>query len=251
VSPSLRARNGAISPSLLPEALRQSPEQQSARVPDEAHVSVPEMQLPPSAQRVSAAPVPVGPPPPPSEGPTQLLSNQSSINADEEYSRDEDMLNQFIKLHPMLSMEATTSRTMQLVAGMLEKAHVRIPDLEEVGKAHDDQFFSEAKAEIGERPCVCGQRCLANHMAKIRYGPDTDKGFVCKEFLLPGQLKDFLEGKGLPPVQQKCLLCSRYWLVRATPTALFPCACLFPWRLTHVAVFLCAELRLHPGKCPF
>lgn len=108
--------------------------------------------------------------------------------------------------------EATTSRTLQLVSGMLEKAHVRIPDLEEVGKEHDDQFLSEAKAEIGERPCVCGQRCLANHMAKIRYGPDTNKGFVCKEFLLPSQLRDFLDGKGLPPVQQKCLLCSRYWM---------------------------------------
>jgi len=95
---------------------------------------------------------------------------------------------------------------------MLEKAHVRIPELEEVGKAHDDQFLSEAKSEIGERPCVCGQRCLANHMAKVRYGPATNKGFVCKEFLLPSQLRDFLDGKGLPPVQQKCLLCSRYWL---------------------------------------
>ena len=101
---------------------------------------------------------------------------------------------------------------MQLVAGMLEKAHVHIPDLEEVGKTHDDQFLCPANASIGERSCVCGERCLANHMAKIRYGPDTKKGFVCKEYLLPSQLKDFLGGNGLPKIQQKCLLCSRYWL---------------------------------------
>jgi hypothetical protein len=69
-------------------------------------VSIPEMQLPPSSQRAVSAPVPVGPPPSPSEGSAQLLSNESTINADEEYSRDEELLNQFIKLHPMLSMYA-------------------------------------------------------------------------------------------------------------------------------------------------
>ena len=277
VSPSLQARDGSISPSLLPEALRQSPEQQPQSSPEAMQVSMPEIQLPPSSHRSSSAPVPVGPPPSPSEGSARLLSSESTINADEEYSRDEELLNQFIKLHPMLSMyaprpsnshtleppfactgihrgkllvgwknsvpclwevydltflcaphfrrEATTSRTLQLVSGMLEKAHVRIPELEEVGKAHDDMFLSEAKSEIGERPCVCGQRCLANHMAKVRYGPDTNKGFVCKEFLLPSQLRDFLDGKGLPPVQQKCLLCSRYWMVRALPSTPSAGAC--------------------------
>lgn len=101
---------------------------------------------------------------------------------------------------------------MQLVAGMMEKAHVCIPDLESVPKSHDDMFLCRANLDIGERPCVCGQRCLANFVSKIRYGPDNDKGFVCKEFLLPSQYKNFLEGNGLPPTQQKCLLCSRYWL---------------------------------------
>ena len=71
---------------------------------------------------------------------------------------------------------------------------------------------SPANASIGERPCVCGERCLANFIAKIRYGSSNNKGFVCKEFLLPSQHKDFLAGKGLPPVQQKCLICNRYWM---------------------------------------
>lgn len=48
-------------------------------------------------------------------------------------------------------------------------------------------------------------------MAKLRYGPDTDKGFVCKEFLLPEQHADFLSGKGTPALRQKCLVCTRYF----------------------------------------
>ena len=68
-------------------------------------LSVPEMKLEVHVnKRSSSAPVPVGPPPPslPSDGVSPLLSNESSINADEEYSHDEVMLNEFIKLHPML-----------------------------------------------------------------------------------------------------------------------------------------------------
>lgn len=54
--------------------------------------------------------------------------------------------------------------------------------------------------------------CMAKFIAKVRYGPENDKGFVCKEFLLPSQHANFRQGKGLPPIQQKCLLCYRYWL---------------------------------------
>lgn len=190
-----------------------------------------------------------------------LLSNTASINNDEEYSRDEQMLNEFTKLHPMLryatalalmlgrllrtrssvrndttsrvvpcvrSMETTTSRTMQIVADMIEKTHVCIPHLEEVGKSHDDQFLTEANAEIGERSCVCGSRCLANFIAMVRYGHENDKGFVCKEFLLPSQFKKFLDGNGLPPIQQKCIVCTRYWMVRALAYCLFVFVPVFP-----------------------
>ena len=72
---------------------------------------------------------------------------------------------------------------------------------------------SPANHSIGERDCVCGTRCLAMFIARVRYGPDNTKGFVCKEFLLPDQHRDFLAGKGCPPQRQKCLLCSRYFLV--------------------------------------
>lgn len=71
---------------------------------------------------------------------------------------------------------------------------------------------SPANTLVGERECVCGQRCLCNFIAKVRYGPNTDKGFVCKEYLLPQQHKDFLSGKGLPALRGKCLVCLRYFV---------------------------------------
>ena len=196
-----------ISPTL---ALQQSPTQQPATVPMDV---VPEADLPVPTRSVAAAPVPEGPERPHTNGKKPLLASVSSVDADEEYSKDEQMLNEFVKLHPMLSLQATSATTMQLVSGMFEKAPVNVPELEIVPKSHDDAFLSEANETIGERPCVCGARCLANFMAKIRYGKDTNKGFVCKEFLLPSQHKDFLHGKGLPATHQKCLICSRYWQV--------------------------------------
>ena len=58
---------------------------------------------------------------------------------------------------------------------------------------------------------------MASFMAKMRYGADTDKAFVCKEFLLPEAHTNFLNGRGLPPSRTKCLICSRYfqnWIYR-------------------------------------
>ena len=80
-----------------------------------------------------------------------------------------------------------------------------------VSKKHDDQFLCAANETIGERSCVNGERCLAQFIAKMRYGMSTDKAFTCKEFLLPAQHADFLAGKGLPQRRGKCLLCCRYF----------------------------------------
>jgi len=65
--------------------------------------------------------------------------------------------------------------------------------------------------EIGERPCINQERCLARFIAQVRYGPNTDMAFTCKEFLLPDQHEAFLAGKGLPQRRGKCLLCHRYF----------------------------------------
>lgn len=141
-----------------------------------------------------------------------LLHDSSMPNCDEQFGDDEKLLNEFTKLHPMLSLEATSVKTMQLVASAMEKVHIPVPDIPVVGKKHDDLFLSPPVVSVGERKCVCGERCLGNFIAKVRYGADTDRGFTLKEYLLPGQLAAFEEGKGLPAQRQKCLLCSRYWL---------------------------------------
>lgn len=70
---------------------------------------------------------------------------------------------------------------------------------------------SPANESIGERPCANGDRCLANFIAHVRYGKDSNMAFTCKEFLLPSQYRDFKDGKGLPARRQKCVLCSRYF----------------------------------------
>lgn len=168
----------------------------------------PAMKLPPPAKKVASAPVPSSPP---KKRGNALLSDAAGIDFDESYSKDEKLLNEFIKRHPMLSMQATTSSTLQLVSDMVEKAHVKVPELEIVPKSHDDLFLAEPDASVGERPCVCGERCISNFVAKIRYGSQNEHGFVCKEFLLPSQHAAFMRGEGLPPVRQKCLLCARYW----------------------------------------
>lgn len=111
VSPSLLHQGRSVSPCLLPEALQRSPDMQpssNANGVSLADVDMPEIRLPePAARTVSRAPVPEGPPPlAPTGGSRSLLSDTSGIDAYEEYSRDEKLLNEFIKLHPMLSMYA-------------------------------------------------------------------------------------------------------------------------------------------------
>lgn len=118
----------AMSPSFVCEALQQSPMEHPAAAPE----LPPEISLPEASQRRDArAEVPAAPPGlnHASNQALSLLSDTSGIDADEEYSNDERMLNDFIKQHPMLSLEATSVKTMQLVAGMMEKAHIPVPEL--------------------------------------------------------------------------------------------------------------------------
>lgn len=107
VSPSLMPENRSVSPCLLPEALQQSPEMQAmgrGNGVSIADVEMPDIRLPEAARRtVQTNPVPEAPPPLAAPGSSQpLLSNSAGIDADEEYSNDEKLLNDFIKLHPML-----------------------------------------------------------------------------------------------------------------------------------------------------
>jgi hypothetical protein len=140
-----------------------------------------------------------------------LLNNASSIGIEENYSNDEIQLNNFLKLHPMLSMEATSQRTLQLMAGMIEKKNIVSTDLPVIPKSHDDLFLRPANEAIGERACLNGDMCIAKFIAHIRYGIDSPYAFTCTEFLLPDAHKAFLNGRGLPQRRGKCLLCIRYF----------------------------------------
>ena len=141
-----------------------------------------------------------------------LLSDKSTTEITDESSKEEELLNDFVKMHPMCNMEATSSKTMQLVQGMAAKTHIIVPEIPVVPKSHDDMFLCEADTCVGERKCVVGDGCMCLFIAKVRYGKETTKGFICKEYLLPEQHQMFLQGKGLPKQQQKCLVCSRYFL---------------------------------------
>ena len=154
----------------------------------------------------SKAPKPNGPP-----SSDRFFQKETGIGEDESYGDDEKALNTFLKLHPMLSTEASSMKTLSSVAGLFHKAAVQVGDLPTVSKTHDDLFLRPANTLIGERPCINDGRCIAKFLAQVRFGVDTPKAFTCTEFLLPDAHKKFLDGRGLPPRRAKCLLCYRYF----------------------------------------
>jgi hypothetical protein len=141
-----------------------------------------------------------------------LLQKIPNIADDEEFGGDEKKLNEFIVQHPMLSLESTSQKTLQLVSNLFKNATPnKTQKLPVVSKTYDDEMLRPANKNIGERDCVCGNRCMASFLARWRHGPDTDLSFVCCEFLLPEERKQFLNGGGLPHRRKKCILCSRYF----------------------------------------
>lgn len=154
----------------------------------------------------------------PAVPPTDLLQPATGIGADEVYGNDEQALNDFVVLHPMLSVEATSQKALQLMSGLFGKsketatlpATTTLPDLPVIKKSYDDAMLRPPNRQIGERECACGDRCIARFLAQWRHGKDTDLAFTCCEFLLPDEQTVFLEGRGLPPRRKKCLLCTRY-----------------------------------------
>ena len=149
---------------------------------------------------------------PPCSSAPPLTQQHSKIDATEEYGNDERMLNEFVKLHPMLSLENKSVETLQIIAEIMHKAHIPVRDVETVPKSHDDLFLRPPETAIGERACACGSRCLCTFIAKVRYGVNTNMAFVNREFLLPTQLRAFMNGEGLPAHRQKCLVCTRYYM---------------------------------------
>jgi len=155
---------------------------------------------------------------------TELLDARDVPDADELYSENERALSQFIRLHPMLSMESTSERTLSTAASLVDAYSLPTRELETVSKTHDDLFLRRANSDVGERSCVNGEKCVCRWLAIFRYGEETNAAFVCREFLLPSQLADFNTSARLPKTQGKCLLCTRYFtaytytLARSSPS---------------------------------
>lgn len=140
-----------------------------------------------------------------------LLDNRNVPDTDELYGENERALSNFIKLHPMLSLDSTSERLLNKVSSMIDETTIDTKELETVTKSHDDLFLREAKVEIGERPCALDDKCVCRWIAIFRHGEASEKAFVCREFLLPSQQATFVATGELPRTTGKCLICSRYY----------------------------------------
>jgi hypothetical protein len=97
------------------------------------------------------------------------------------------------------------------VAKMMGDFSVPTRELEVVSKTHDDLYLRACRPDMGERPCVNGEKCVCRWVAIFRHGEETDKAFTCREFLLPSQHKQFMADGTLPKTTAKCLMCNRYF----------------------------------------
>jgi hypothetical protein len=140
-----------------------------------------------------------------------LLDHRDMPDADENYSENERALTDFFRLHPMLTLDATSDKTLTAAAEMIEESSIKLRELEVVSKTHDDAFLRAAKTQLGERSCVLGDKCICKWLAAMRFGQDCEQEFVMREFLLPSQEKAFRNNGALPATHGKCLLCCRYF----------------------------------------
>ena len=100
-------------------------------------------------------------------GQLSVLQAQGTIDADEVYGEQERALSEFLRLHPMLSLESTSHRTLQLVGDLVEQASIPTRELEVVPKSHDDNFLRPPDTSLGERACCLGERCICVWMAVV------------------------------------------------------------------------------------
>lgn len=169
-----------------------------------------------SARFVSTVPNrPPAPTMPDEHGRVPMVSTQRTTELPESYTADERKLNSFLSLHGMLSLDATSSSSLELAANLLPATSLPTRDIPTVGKLHDDRFLRPPNRSIGERGCCIGERCLANFLAIFRYGENNDYGFTCREYLLPDEERVFGNTGKLPATHGKCLLCTRYFVTFA------------------------------------
>ena len=145
--------------------------------------------------------------------PRHLLSGVERSELSEGYGEDQNASDLLFKLHSLCTREALNTETLACLVKQTERRSVIMEELEVVPKSHDDLFLRPARVDVGERECVCGERCVARVIAGVRYGRRAAEkfAFTCVEFLRPSELTTFIEGGGLPSRRGKCLLCVRYF----------------------------------------
>jgi len=91
-------------------------------------------------------------------------------------------------------------------------------NLEGVDKKYCEDFLREGRANFGERNCRYGRECIFMRLC-IKF-PDTigritetasssSDAFICREFLLPKDLKAYKDTGALPGAVKPCLGCNR------------------------------------------
>ena len=144
---------------------------------------------------------------------TEILTDGdlSQRGTDSVASEREKVISNFVRLHPMCNLSSIRVETLQNLLNSTELKHPRVDDLQVVTKSYEDRYFRRAKKENGERSCILEDKCLANVIARLRFGEKNDVGFVCREFMLPDVEENWRVGNGLPTIRGKCLICIRYF----------------------------------------
>lgn len=184
--------------------------------------------------------------------PEHILMSNAELALDDECTEEEENLNKYLVLHPMLAMAAHHREFVQAAndahaAGLLSP--IVVEDVPVIGKSYDDSYLRcaydtntflgrvrrtsfffcssifthpspppfrlscrPANKQMGERDCVCGDTCMCRFLATTRHGTDTPLAFVGAEFLLPQEREQFLRGGSAPRRRRKCLLCTRYFV---------------------------------------
>lgn len=139
-----------------------------------------------------------------------MLSEQHKSAPDSSTTESERLLDEFVRLHPMCSLEACSASTISMLAACQSNRGIRAAPSTCSNKRHDDQFLRPPNPAVGERKCACDEACLCKFIARVRYGKADTRGFICREYLTPSQNSDFLQGRKLPALRSKCLVCYRY-----------------------------------------
>jgi len=145
------------------------------------------------------------------EGPLSLPCKERDLDQVSENGCVEEMFNNFVEVHPMCGAEFTSNAALDLLSKMPSKG--KLPDVELVPRSYDNTMLRPANEDIGERPCVNDKKCWCYILSKQRHGEEDPRVFICTEYLLPSEKKDWRDGKQrLSGARKKCLLCTRYFM---------------------------------------